>query len=103
MPPWFHFHVGYSIHPNYCLVKNFFQLFPRKIFVDKLSYKEYDYNMKLSNYIKKIRIEKGMTQESLGILLGVRPAAVSKYERGRAVPSGNVLWKFLTMFKLIKK
>jgi len=59
--------------------------------------------MKLSKYIKKIRQEKGMTQESLGILLGVQPAAVSKYERGQAVPSGNILWRFLTLFKLIKK
>ena len=58
--------------------------------------------MKLSNYIKKIRQEKGMTQESLGILLGVNAPAVSRYESGGVVPSGNVLWKLLTVFKLVK-
>lgn len=33
--------------------------------------------------IKKLRLEKGLTQEELGELLGVKKAAVQKYESGQ--------------------
>lgn len=33
--------------------------------------------------IKKLRQEKGLTQEELGVLLGVKKAAVQKYESGQ--------------------
>lgn len=37
----------------------------------------------VGEYIKKLRIEKGMTQEELGAALGVQKAAVNKWECGR--------------------
>ena len=36
----------------------------------------------IGNRIKKMRLEKGLTQEELGELLGVKKAAVQKYENG---------------------
>ncbi len=41
--------------------------------------------MKTSEKIKYLRIRKGMTQEELGDLIGVKKAAVNKYETGRVV------------------
>ena len=38
--------------------------------------------MSVGGTIKKLRIEKGLTQEELGNLLGVKKAAVQKYESG---------------------
>ena len=32
--------------------------------------------------IKQLRLQKGMTQEELGVLLGVKKAAIQKYESG---------------------
>lgn len=39
--------------------------------------------MSVANSIKKLRLEKGLTQEELGELLGVKKAAVQKYESGQ--------------------
>ena len=39
--------------------------------------------MSVGSTIKKLRLEKGMTQEELGKLLGVKKAAVQKYESGQ--------------------
>lgn len=39
--------------------------------------------MTVGERIKQLRKEKGLTQEELGILLGVKKAAVQKYESGR--------------------
>lgn len=39
--------------------------------------------MSVGATIKKLRLEKGMTQEELGQLLGVKKAAVQKYESGQ--------------------
>jgi transcriptional regulator with XRE-family HTH domain len=44
-----------------------------------------DLNMKTSDKIRKLRIEKGLSQEALGKLLGVKKAAINKYETGRVV------------------
>ena len=41
--------------------------------------------MKTSEKIKKLRIEKGLSQEALGELVGVKKAAINKYETGRVV------------------
>ena len=41
--------------------------------------------MKTSDKIRKLRIEKGLSQEALGKLLGVKKAAINKYETGRVV------------------
>ena len=41
--------------------------------------------------LKRLRKEKGYTCESLGILVGVKKSAMSKYERGEIQPSKQVL------------
>ena len=41
--------------------------------------------MKTSEKIKTLRIEKGLSQEALGALVGVKKAAINKYETGRVV------------------
>lgn len=38
--------------------------------------------MNVGDYIKKLRTEKGLTQEELGEMLGVKRAAVNKWESG---------------------
>ena len=41
--------------------------------------------MKTSEKIRQLRIEKGLSQEALGELVGVKKAAINKYETGRVV------------------
>ena len=41
--------------------------------------------MNIGQKIREARIEKGMTQEELGDILGVQKSAVAKYENGRIV------------------
>lgn len=41
--------------------------------------------MKLGKIIKKARIEKGLTQQALGEIVGVQKSAIAKYENGRIV------------------
>ena len=38
--------------------------------------------MNMGDRIKKLRLEKGLTQEELGKMLGVQKAAIQKYEKG---------------------
>lgn len=41
--------------------------------------------MAIGQKIKKARIEKGLTQEELGKIVGVQKSAIAKYESGRVV------------------
>ena len=41
--------------------------------------------MKTSEKIKALRIAKGISQEALGEMVGVKKAAINKYEKGRVV------------------
>lgn len=41
--------------------------------------------MKTPEKIKQLRIEKGLSQEALGEIVGVKKAAINKYETGRVV------------------
>ena len=47
--------------------------------------------MSLSQNIKRLRLEKGMTQEQLANLLGVSAQAVSKWETSETYPDGALL------------
>ncbi len=47
--------------------------------------------MSLSQNIKTIRMEKGLTQEQLAAQLGVSPQAVSKWETSETYPDGAIL------------
>lgn len=41
--------------------------------------------MEVGEIIKEARLEKGLTQEELGKLVGVQKSAIAKYENGRVV------------------
>lgn len=41
--------------------------------------------MELGQKIKEARIQKGLTQEELGKIVGVQKSAIAKYENGRVV------------------
>ena len=41
--------------------------------------------MEIGQKIKNARIEKGMTQEQLGKIVGVQKSAIAKYESGRVI------------------
>lgn len=41
--------------------------------------------MKTSEKIKTLRLSKGLTQEELGNMVGIKKAAINKYETGRVV------------------
>jgi len=47
--------------------------------------------MSLSQNIKKLRLEKGLTQEQLALKLGVSAQAVSKWENSETYPDGALL------------
>ena len=53
-----------------------------------------------SNRFKDLRVAHGWTQEKLGKMLNVQKAAVSKYERGVATPSSEVLKKMSAIFNV---
>lgn len=44
--------------------------------------------------LKKIRQEKGLTQDELGKRVGVHPNHISRYERGETSPSAEILKTF---------
>lgn len=41
--------------------------------------------MEIGQKIKKARLEKGLTQQELGDIIGVQKSAIAKYESGRVV------------------
>lgn len=41
--------------------------------------------MEIGQKIKKARLERGMTQQELGDIIGVQKSAIAKYENGRVV------------------
>ncbi len=47
--------------------------------------------MSLSENIKRLRLEKGLTQEQLGTALGISAQAVSKWETSNTYPDGSLL------------
>ena len=50
--------------------------------------------------IKELRLKHNLTQEELGKILNVQKAAVSKYEKGIASPSNEVLKKLSAFFNV---
>ena len=55
--------------------------------------------MKTADKIKKLRLEKGLSQEQLGEFVGLQKAAINKYETGRVVNiKRSTLQKFAEIF-----
>ena len=54
--------------------------------------------MKLSENIKKFRLERNLTQERLAAMLGVSAQAVSKWESGQSDPSTTNLLALAKLF-----
>jgi len=42
-------------------------------------------NLEIGQKIKKARLERGLTQQELGTMVGVQKSAIAKYESGRVV------------------
>jgi transcriptional regulator with XRE-family HTH domain len=56
---------------------------------------------KLGEYLKSKRLEKGLSQIDLGVILGfVSGQFVSNWERGISAPPGNTLQKMISLLKL---
>ena len=52
---------------------------------------------KISEIVKGIRKETGMTQLEFAILIGATRGSVAKYETGLTTPPGNVMLKILNL------
>lgn len=48
--------------------------------------------------LKRLRLDRGYTQEELGKLLNVQKSAISKYERGTVVPTADILLRLADIF-----
>ncbi|PCK71246.1 helix-turn-helix domain-containing protein [Paenibacillus larvae] len=48
--------------------------------------------------IKKLREEKGLTQDELAEMLGMKRTNIANYEAGRVIPPGNVLRDLADIF-----
>ena len=48
--------------------------------------------------LKKLRDEKGLTQEELAEALGVRPGAIGNYEQGQRLPKDDKMWIKIAKF-----
>lgn len=55
---------------------------------------------KFMNRIKKLRNEKGYTQEKLGRILGITKTGVSYWESGQSVPNDEMLTKIADLFNV---
>ncbi len=53
---------------------------------------------KFAENIKMLRIDKGISQEELGKIIGVSQQCVSKWEAGKADPTLTSLWKLADLF-----
>ena len=50
--------------------------------------------------IKRIRRMRGLTQEALGEMIGVKKSAISKYEKGRSFPTVTQLVKLCQVLEI---
>lgn len=48
--------------------------------------------------LKKLRDERGLTQEELADALGVRPGAIGNYEQGQRLPKDDKMWIKIAKF-----
>lgn len=55
-------------------------------------------NMFLGERLKKLRLEKGLSQQELGDLIGVSKVSISEYENGNRIPLLNNFNELLDVF-----
>ena len=53
---------------------------------------------KVGNKLRRLRIQKNMTQQELAVLFGVTPASISYYETGTRIPSDKVKKQYSLFF-----
>ena len=53
----------------------------------------------ISEKIRQLRVENGMTQKELAHRIGVSPSAIGMYEQGRRVPDSTVLTRLARVLK----
>lgn len=58
--------------------------------------------MKLSKMLKKIRLERGLTQAQFGAMFNVRRYNIVKYESGASAPNALTLMKILRFGNRLK-
>ena len=57
--------------------------------------------MEFKDILRRLRIEKGMTQQELGSLVGLKKEAIYKYEKGIVVnPKRDLIAKFAKIFNV---
>lgn len=57
--------------------------------------------MEFKDVLRKLRVEKGMTQEELGRLVGLKKEAIYKYEKGIVVnPKRSLIAKLANIFNV---
>ena len=49
----------------------------------------------ITKLIKKMRIQAGLTQTQLAELIGTPRYNISKYESGKSIPPGSILWAIM--------
>lgn len=65
----------------------------------KKEYQRVEYHgIAMGGKIYSLRMAKGMTQEQLALVLGISPAAISKWERNLSLPSVETLWALADFF-----
>lgn len=55
-------------------------------------------NSKVGNKLRRLRMQKNMTQQELAVLFGVTPASISYYETGTRIPSDKVKKQYSLFF-----
>jgi transcriptional regulator with XRE-family HTH domain len=58
------------------------------------------YYVEFGAILKATRLEKGLSQEKLGALVGLSKALISKYENAVSYPPYNVLIRFANVFNV---
>lgn len=53
---------------------------------------------KVGNKLRRLRVQKSMTQQELAYVFGVTPASISFYETGTRVPSDKVKKQYSLFF-----
>jgi len=60
-----------------------------------------DMNSKIGESIRNARVRKKMRQEDLAKQIGVKQALISKWEKSKSIPSGDILVKLALLLDIV--